>query len=51
MSFDVLSLSQTRFACDVLLPVLINRFVTSVVLQQICSAFFFYCVFLMVESD
>ena len=41
MSFDVLSLSQTRFACDVLLPVLINRFVTSVVLQQICSAFFF----------
>ena len=51
MSFDVLSLSQARFACDVLLAVLINRFVTSVVLQQICSAFFFYCVFLMVESD
>ena len=40
MSFDVLSLIQTRFVCDVLLPVLINRFVTSVVLQQICSAFF-----------
>ena len=40
-------LSQTRFACDVLLPVLINRFVTSVVLQQICSAFFFFFFFFL----